>query len=94
MEKKMNMVLGGIELAVALGVATLVGGALTMVKPSNLGVIKKIAVGIGGLAISAMATDGVVNYVDTQFTEVTKQIKELFTKKNPEKKTDEEEEAE
>ena len=40
MEKKLDMVLGGVELLVALGVSTLVGGALVLVKPSKLGVVK------------------------------------------------------
>ena len=46
MEKKLEVVLGGLELLVAVGVSTLVGSALILVKPTNLGAIKKIAVGV------------------------------------------------
>ena len=41
MANKTDMVIGGVELIVALGVSTLVGGAIAIVKPSKLGVIKK-----------------------------------------------------
>ena len=75
MGKKLDAVMGGIELLTAIGVSTLVGGALTMVKPSNLGAVKKIAVGCGGVAISSMAVDGVLGYVDKSFNEIKKVIK-------------------
>ena len=82
MANKTDMVIGGVELIVALGVSTLVGGAIAIVKPSKLGVIKKIAVGAGGLAISCMASDGVVNYVDKQLRTTVDQIKAVFKKKH------------
>jgi len=95
MEKKLDMVLGGVELLVALGVSTLVGSALVLVKPAKLGAIKKIAVGVGGMAISCMAVDGVTDYVDKQFKSTVAQVKEIFKKKEPEtEETDKEEEAE
>ena len=89
MEKKLNIVLGGVELLVAIGVSTLVGGAVGMVKPAKLGAIKKIAVGIGGLAISSMAVDGVNAYVDKTFKETVDGFKGIFKKKEPEVVKDE-----
>lgn len=91
MNKKLDMVLGGVQLLVAIGVSTLVGGAIALVKPNNLGAIKKIAVGVGGFAISNMAVNGVNTYVDKKVTETVEQIKGLF--KEPEEETVEEEEA-
>ena len=89
MEKKLDMVLGGVELLVALGVSTLVGSALVLVRPAKLGAIKKIAVGVGGMAISCMAVDGVTNYVDKQFTTTVAEFKEIFKKKTPEETVEE-----
>ena len=94
MGKKLDMVLGGVELLVALGVSTLVGSALVMVKPSKLGAIKKIAVGLGGAAISCMAVDGVTDYVDKQVRSTVAQIQAAFKKKEPEEETEEGEAAE
>ena len=95
MEKKLDAVLGGVELLVALGVSTLVGGALVLVKPSKLGAVKKIAVGLAGTAISCMAVDGVTDYVDKQVRSTVTQVKEIFKKKEPEtEETVKEEEAE
>lgn len=91
MNKKLDMVLGGVQLLVAIGVSTLVGGAIALVKPNNLGAIKKIAVGVGGFVISNMAVNGVNTYVDEKVTETVEQIKGLF--KEPEEETVEEEEA-
>lgn len=86
MEKKLDMVLGGVELLVAIGVSTLVGGALGLVKPTNLGAIGKIAVRVGGAAISFMAVDGVTNYVDKSIKATVQQIKDVFVQK-PEEET-------
>ena len=94
MEKKLDMVLGGVELLVALGVSTLVGGALVLVKPSKLGVVKKIAVGLAGTAISCMAVDGVTDYVDKQVRSTVTQVKEIFKKEPETEETVKEEEAE
>lgn len=85
--KKLEMVLGGIELLAALGVSTLVGGALVLVTPVKLGAIKKIAVGIAGVAISCLATDTVTNYMDKQFKEILEQFKDVFKKKTPKEAT-------
>lgn len=90
MEKKLEMVLGGVELLVAVGVSTLVGGALILVKPDKLGAIKKIAVGVGGMAISCMAVDEVTSYVDKQFKTTVGQIKGILQKEEPKKETVEE----
>lgn len=93
MGKKMDIIVNGVELLVAIGVSTLVGGALVMVKPAKLGVIKKIAVGVGGAAVSCMATDGVVKYVDHELRIVTNKIQEFFKKKPEEDETEEDGEA-
>ena len=93
MKTKMDMVLGGVELLVALGVSTLVGSVLVLVKPTKLGAIKKIAVGVGGFAISCMAVDGVTEYVDKQVKTTVRQFQEVFKNKTTEE-TEKEEEAE
>ena len=90
--KKLEIVLGVVEGLAALGVSTLVGGALVLVTPVKLGVIKKIAVGIAGVAISCLATDTVTDYMDKQFKEIVEQFKDVF-KKVPKEKTVEVEEG-
>ena len=79
--KKLEMLKGGIELLVTVGVGTLVGGALVLVKPAKLGVIKKVAVSAAGLAITSMATDGVTEYVEKKFDDVVNTVKEVMKKK-------------
>lgn len=91
MGKKLEMVKGGVELLLALGVSTLVGGAIAIVKPAKLGAIKKVAVSAAGLAISSMAIDGVTDYVEKQIDKTVDEVKKIFEKKKPkvEEKTEE-----
>lgn len=90
MEKKLDMVIAGVELLVTIGVTTLVSGALILVKPAKLGAIKKIAVGVAGVAVSCMATDKVVGYVDKYCKDTVEQFKDIFNKKPKEETVEEE----
>lgn len=91
--KKLEMVKGGVELLVTVGVGTLVGGALMLVKPAKLGVAKKMAVGVAGLVITSMATDSVTDYFEKKFDEVATSIKEVIAKNKPKEETVKVEEA-
>lgn len=91
--KKIEMVKGGLELLATIGVGTLVGGALVLVKPAKMGVIKKMAVSVAGLAITGMATDGVTKYIGKQFDEIATAIKEVMGKKSKEEEIEKVEEV-
>lgn len=92
--KKLEMVHGGLNMVVALGVSTIVGGAIMICSPNKMGVIKKIAASIGGMAISCMAVDGVNEYVDRQWHSAVGAVKSLFEVKNDEEETTTEEDEE
>lgn len=85
--KKLEMVQGAVELVVSIGVGLLAGNAINLVKPKNLGILKRIAVGVGGWAISNMAADKVTQYVDEKWIETSEQIKGWFHKKELTKNT-------
>lgn len=90
MGRRLEMIHGGLDLLVATGVSILVGSAIGLVKPGNLGAIKKVAAGIGGFAISCMAVDGVTDYVDNQWNTTVEQVKKVFHRKpDEEEKNDE-----
>lgn len=82
--KKLSLIKSGLELLVSIGVGVITGSAINMVKPQNMNVIKKIAVGVGGLALANMVADKTVEYVDQQWDETTNKIKELFVGKQKE----------
>lgn len=90
-KSKVELVIGGAELLTAIGVSTLVGGAVVLVRPSNIGVIRKVACSVGGLAIASMATDEVVAYVDKTARSTIDGFKGIFKKKEPETKDESEE---
>ena len=81
--KKLDMVQGSLELLVSIGVGMIAGNAVNLVKPQNLGILKKVVVGIGGWAISSMAADKVTEYFDDEWTKTVEQIKDWFKKKEP-----------
>jgi len=89
--KKLELIKGGLELLTSIGVGVLAGSAIGLVKPQNLGRIKKIAVGVGGIALSNMAADRTVEYVDEKWDETETSVREFFGKPKPE--TSEEDEA-
>jgi hypothetical protein len=85
--KKLDMVKGGLELMVTIGVGTLVGGAIAIARPAKLGVVKQIAVSAAGLVVTSMATDGVTDYFEKKFDEVVTVVKELLEKRKPKEET-------
>jgi hypothetical protein len=90
MENKENMVIGVAQLLAAIGVTTLVAGAITIVKPAKMGAIKQIAVGTAGLAIGSMATDAVTEYVGKEVEALIATVKGIFQKKSEVEETSEE----
>jgi len=79
--KKLDMVKGAVELVIAVGAGILTGNAINLVKPSNLGIVKKIAVGVGGWAISDMVVTKVTDHFDSEWDKVGQQLRLLFGKK-------------
>ena len=90
---KVELAISGAEVLTAIGVSTLVGGAIALVKPAKLGVIRKIAVSVGGMAIASMATDGVVAYVDKTVHAMIDSVKGVFVKKDKPEETDDPDEV-
>ena len=90
---KVELAISGAEVLTAIGVSTLVGGAIALVKPAKLGVIRKIAVSVGGMAIASMATDGVVAYVDKTVHSMIDSVKGVFVKKDKPEETDDSDEV-
>ncbi len=76
MKKIGKLVVGGIEALTAIGVGTLVGGALVLVTPANPNLIKKMGIGLAGFAISCMAIENVNAYVDEQLEEIINPFKD------------------
>lgn len=85
--KKLDMVKGAVELVIAVGAGILTGNAINLVKPSNLGIVKKIAVGVGGWAISDMVVTKVTDHFDSEWDKVGQQLRLLFGKNKRRKKS-------
>lgn len=89
---KLEMIKGGLGLLVGLGVGKIADNALKLVKPGNVKGINKIAIAVGGFAISMMAADKVTQHVDVVWDQTESQIRGLFGKKKSEEESIDEEE--
>jgi len=89
MNEKAKLAISGVELLIGIGVSALVGGTLAIVKPSKAGPIKKIGMGLAGVAISSMASDKVIEYVDNKIHETIAQVKDFINKKHEEETSEE-----
>ena len=87
---KLSLVKGGLELLVSIGVGAITGSAIKMVKPQNIGVIKKLTVGIGGIALANMVADKTVEYVDREWDDTVEKIKGFWGGKKDKDKAEEE----
>lgn len=94
MGKKLDMVVGGVQVLAAIGVSTLVGGAIVLVKPAKLGAIKKVAVGVAGGVISSMAADVVTTYVEREIHAFVTGVKKVLNREKIKKSIISEEEVE
>lgn len=92
--KKLEMLRGAVELLVSTGVSIIMGGILVKMKPTDIGTIKKIAVGVGALAMSMFVSDKVTEHVDAKWIETENQIKEFLTPAPVEEEIEKEEEEE
>ena len=64
----------GFKLLTAVGVETLVCGALMLAVPAKSGVIKSVAIGVAGFVISCMAVDGTASYIDEQIDDIASAV--------------------
>lgn len=78
MEKKIEMASTVAGFLVALGVSTLVGGAVALTKPKNLNLFKEVSVGLAGLTLSSMATEEVGAYLEKKLEPIKDAAKKFF----------------
>ena len=55
---------------VSAGVSTIVTNVVRATTPRNIGLLNKIAIGVGGLALSGLVADQAVKYVEKEIDEV------------------------
>lgn len=64
--KKVEVLKAGVGFIVGIGVGSIMGNAIKMVRPQDVGKFKDLCIGIGALALSSMVSDNVVDYVNEQ----------------------------
>lgn len=79
--KKLELLKGGIGLLISVGVGAITGNAIKMVQPQNLNMFKKVAVGVGSLAMANMVADKTVEYFEQQWDDAATKIKEFLNGK-------------
>lgn len=75
---KKEMIKAGIKLVVGFGVNAIVTDAVAVTTPSAaIGVLKRMAIGVGSFALSAYISDKVVDYVGLRVDEIFSEIEKV-----------------
>lgn len=82
--KTLNTVKALATLAVTVGVGAIVGNLIKMTTPIDVKVLTKICIGIGGFALSGMASDLVGQYTEKKIDEAVDLFKEVIQQETAE----------
>ena len=74
--KKLEMVKAILKIAVSIGVGTIVGNAIKTTTPDDIKQLSKIAVSLGSLALTGIASDMAIKYVDKEVDDMVKAAKD------------------
>ena len=80
--KKIKMVKTAGEFVVSIGVIKIVTNIIKLTTPTNIGVISKICIGVGGFVLANMIDDQVKDYIDRLILTIDKsksQFKEMIS---------------
>lgn len=84
---KMEMIKSGAKLVVSFGVGTIVTNAVAFTTPPAvaMGVLRRLAIGVGSFAMSMMVSDKVADYTDEKIDEAVAEAKKLVADEKEEK---------
>lgn len=83
---KLELLKAGLDILTSIGVGSIAGNALSMVKPTDAGKIKNLCIGIGSFVLTSMVCDAATDYVEAQVDDIAEKAKKIFNKdSNPEK---------
>ena len=68
--KKLEAIKTASQIIVSVGVGAIVGNAVKITTPGNLGLVKKICVGVGSFVLSNMVSEKAIEYVDEKIDTV------------------------
>jgi hypothetical protein len=76
--KRKEMIKTGVGIVVSVGVSTIIGSAIKMVSPTeDMGVVKKLCVGVGALVLTSMIGEAVLRYTDAKFEQAVSGAKNM-----------------
>ena len=65
------------NLAISFGIGNVVGNVIKQHSPTNVNLVRKIAIGIGGFFLSSMITNKVVKYAEEEIDDAVDKIGKL-----------------
>lgn len=75
---KLELFKGATKFVVSVGVGAIVSNAVAFTTPVlAVGVLKKAAIGVGSLVLSAMISDKATDYTDEKIDEIVEEAKKL-----------------
>lgn len=65
------------NLAISFGIGNIVGNVIKENSPTNVNLVRKIAIGIGGFFLSSMITDMVTKHADEYIDDTAEKMRKL-----------------
>lgn len=82
---KKEVLKAGAKLVVSFGVGTIVTNAVAFTTPQfALGVLKRVAIGVGSFALSAFASDKIADYADEKIDEAFAEVQKVLSENKEE----------
>lgn len=75
---KLEILKGGAEILVSIGVGSIVGNAIKITTDPEAGRIKKLAIGIGGFVLSQMVSDKAGEYATQKIDSAAEKVSKLI----------------
>lgn len=81
---KKQLVKSGVKLVIAFGVGSIVTNAVAFTTPTMaMGVLRRVAIGIGAFAMSAFAAEKITDYADEKIDDIFEEGKKMMAEEVP-----------
>lgn len=75
---KLEILKGGVEILVSIGVGSIVGNAIKLTTDPEAGKIKKMAIGFGGFVLSQMVSDKAGEYATQKIDSAAEKVSKII----------------
>lgn len=78
---KLDIIKGGAEFMVSVGIASIVGNAIKLTTDPEAGRLKKISIGVGGFVLTSMVSSMAIDYSNSRIDNTAATLGRIFGSK-------------